>query len=389
MATCRSGATRCAQLDLPLPPRRMPRAAPRAPAEALALRRRLRARADAVRRRRARRRRAAALVGGGAAGRAAVRGLPAPTAAAIELVARREGPASRSSPAHGRSYIWTRKQAGIPVLGHGPRRRTRVAHRRPARLRRRVGRLPRPPHDLALVGRASGAPATAAAVAWNLVDGVHDAPRGERAHGLGRRRAARGRSRSRSPRTSRAVGDLRFTEWSAREDHTNRLVMRSDYRQPFGVVRRDATGRARAGVGLRRDGVARRALVGDADHPPAGRLKAPVAPAVAFECGRGLVVGATIELDHDTRPRPHAVDLDPVTACPRAGHWSAERQPGTLRSVRKRRSSSLFVTRGRAAPCSSALSGSSCPGGGGGARGGRARGSGRRGAAPRPARARG
>jgi hypothetical protein len=30
------------------------------------------------------------------------------------------------------------------------------------------------------------------------------------------------------------VGGLRFTEWSAREDHTNRLVMRSDYRQPFG-----------------------------------------------------------------------------------------------------------------------------------------------------------
>ena len=31
-----------------------------------------------------------------------------------------------------------------------------------------------------------------------------------------------------------AVGDLRFSEWSAREDHTNLLVMRSDYRQPFG-----------------------------------------------------------------------------------------------------------------------------------------------------------
>ena len=30
-----------------------------------------------------------------------------------------------------------------------------------------------------------------------------------------------------------AVGDLRFSEWSAREDHTNLLVMRSDYRQPL------------------------------------------------------------------------------------------------------------------------------------------------------------
>jgi hypothetical protein len=30
------------------------------------------------------------------------------------------------------------------------------------------------------------------------------------------------------------VGGLRFSEWSAREDHTNRLLIRSDYRQPFG-----------------------------------------------------------------------------------------------------------------------------------------------------------
>jgi hypothetical protein len=31
-----------------------------------------------------------------------------------------------------------------------------------------------------------------------------------------------------------AVGGLRFTEWCAREEHRNLLVMRSDYRQPFG-----------------------------------------------------------------------------------------------------------------------------------------------------------
>jgi hypothetical protein len=31
------------------------------------------------------------------------------------------------------------------------------------------------------------------------------------------------------------VGGLRFREWSTREDHTNRLIVRSDYRQPFGA----------------------------------------------------------------------------------------------------------------------------------------------------------
>jgi hypothetical protein len=70
-------------------------------------------------------------------------------------------------------------------------------------------------------------------VAWNLVDGVHDAPRAsERTvwvegepHEVEAVEFAEDLS---------AVGGLRFEEWSAREDHTNRLIMRSDYRQPFG-----------------------------------------------------------------------------------------------------------------------------------------------------------
>ena len=31
------------------------------------------------------------------------------------------------------------------------------------------------------------------------------------------------------------MGDLRFEEWAAREDHTNLLLFRCDYRQPFGT----------------------------------------------------------------------------------------------------------------------------------------------------------
>jgi hypothetical protein len=70
-------------------------------------------------------------------------------------------------------------------------------------------------------------------VAWNLVDGVHDAARASE-----RTVWVDGVPHEVEPvefaEDLSAVGQLRFTEWCAREDHTNRLVMRSDYRQPFG-----------------------------------------------------------------------------------------------------------------------------------------------------------
>jgi Protein of unknown function (DUF2804) len=133
---------------------------------------------------------------------------------------------------HGRSYIWTRKTAGVQVKGtvraggmsfdiDGPlgfvdESAGYHARRTTWRWSAGIGRL--------VDGRA---------VAWNLVDGVHDAPSGsERAvwvagvpHEVPPVEFAEDLS---------AVGDLRFTEWCAREDHTNLLVMRSDYRQPFG-----------------------------------------------------------------------------------------------------------------------------------------------------------
>jgi hypothetical protein len=144
----------------------------------------------------------------------------------------REGPGVEVVSPHGRSYIWTRKQAGIGVSA-----RVRVGgsdysiegeygfvdesagyHARHTLWRWSAG-----------VGRLrDGRP-----VAWNLVDGVHDAPTAsERTvwvdgepHEVGPVEFAEDLS---------AVGGLRFTAWCAREDHTNRLVMRSDYRQPFG-----------------------------------------------------------------------------------------------------------------------------------------------------------
>jgi hypothetical protein len=133
---------------------------------------------------------------------------------------------------HGRSYIWTRKQAGIHVSGtvgvagrefevDGPLGfvdESAGYHARHTRWRWSAG-----------IGRARDG----RAVAWNLVEGVHDAPvASERTIWID------GEPLEVEPvefaEDLSAVGELRFTEWCAREDHTNRLVMRSDYRQPFG-----------------------------------------------------------------------------------------------------------------------------------------------------------
>ena len=69
-----------------------------------------------------------------------------------------EGPGVEVVSPHGRSFIWTRKQAGVPVSGTVRVARPRVAGRRPGRVHRRVGRLPRAPHALALVRRHRALP---------------------------------------------------------------------------------------------------------------------------------------------------------------------------------------------------------------------------------------
>jgi Protein of unknown function (DUF2804) len=130
-------------------------------------------------------------------------------------------------------WIWTRKQAGVPVRGvvrargrewpvEGPVGFVDDSagyHARHTRWRWSAG-----------VGRARGG----RAVAWNLVEGVHDA-----AEASERTVWVEGEPREVPPQAfaedlSR-VGDLSFDEWSAREDHTRRGPFRSDYRQPSGA----------------------------------------------------------------------------------------------------------------------------------------------------------
>jgi hypothetical protein len=134
---------------------------------------------------------------------------------------------------HGDGWIWTRKQAGVPVRGKvtaggrewpvdGPLGFVDDSagyHARHTRWRWSAG-----------VGRSRGGED----VAWNLVDGVHDDP------GASERTVwVDGEPREVPPQRfaddlSR-VDELSFAEWSTREDHTRRGPFRSHYRQPFGT----------------------------------------------------------------------------------------------------------------------------------------------------------
>jgi hypothetical protein len=158
-------------------------------------------------------------------GRARVRG--------VLDVALEEGDGVEVVSSHGSSYIWTRKQAGLRVSGS-------------VRLGGREWRLDGP---LGFVDESAGYHARRTSwrwsagiglaaggerVAWNLVDGVHDAPIGSE-----RTLWVDGQPRETEPQPFAgdlsAVGDLRFTPWAEREDHTRLPPFRSDYRQPFGT----------------------------------------------------------------------------------------------------------------------------------------------------------
>jgi hypothetical protein len=136
-------------------------------------------------------------------------------------------------------YVWTRKQAGVPMRGaltlgnrtfqldgEGVIDDTAGYHARRTSWRWSAG-----------VGRgARGEP-----VAWNLVEGVNDEPEGsERAIWVDGE-PFEPRPVSFAPDLSAIEfsegGRLAFEGWpgSAREDHTNALILRSDYRQPFGA----------------------------------------------------------------------------------------------------------------------------------------------------------
>ena len=133
--------------------------------------------------------------------------------------------------------VWTRKLAGVPVRGaisvHGRAYEldclgavdeTRGRHRRHTTWRWSAG------GGWATDGRRVG---------WNLVSGVNDEPTGsERCvwiDGAPREVGPVSFAGDLSSVAFTEGGSLSFDEWDAREDHTNLLILRSDYRQPFGT----------------------------------------------------------------------------------------------------------------------------------------------------------
>jgi hypothetical protein len=132
----------------------------------------------------------------------------------------------------GRSYIWTRKQAGIAARG-----RVAVDGREwpidgEAFVDDSAGYHER--HTMWRWSAGLGRGPAGERLAWNLVDGVHDsAVSSERTVWVDGEPREIGPAAF-APDLSR-VGDLRFDEWSTRVDRTNRLVFRSSYRQPFGT----------------------------------------------------------------------------------------------------------------------------------------------------------
>jgi hypothetical protein len=133
---------------------------------------------------------------------------------------------------HGDEYVWTRKRGGVRARGwlelDGERRpldlRAIVDESAGYHARRTAWRWS------AGVGHAT----SGAAVAWNLVDGIHDA-----AEASERTVWVDGRPHEVGPVAFAAdlssVGGLRFSAEAVRARRENLLVLRSEYEQPFGT----------------------------------------------------------------------------------------------------------------------------------------------------------
>jgi hypothetical protein len=136
---------------------------------------------------------------------------------------------------HGDSYIWTRKQGGVRVSG------LIELDGQPMQLEARgivddsAGYHAR--HTVWSWSAGVGALRDGRLVAWNLVTGVHDAPEASERTLWVDGVASEVAPVEFEPDLSAIHGDgleLRFTEWCAREDDTNALILSSKYRQPFG-----------------------------------------------------------------------------------------------------------------------------------------------------------
>ena len=136
-----------------------------------------------------------------------------------------------ASPA-GAGWIWTRKRGGVPATGVVEVDGRRRAIDGEAIVDESAGYHPR--HTVWRWSAGVGRGAAGERVAWNLVTGINDAAEASErtvwVDGEPHEVAAVEFADDLS-----SVAGLSFDEWCAREDHTNRLIFRSEYRQPFGT----------------------------------------------------------------------------------------------------------------------------------------------------------
>jgi hypothetical protein len=161
---------------------------------------------------------------------------------AIELHLEEGGGIETVGP-HGASYAWTRKQGGVHAHGTVLLDGTRHAIDGHAVIDDTAAYYARHTHWEWCAG--VGEDVEGRALAWNLVSGVNDPPEhSERTVWVD------GEPREAPPCRFAAdlsrVDDLRFAAEAVRERRENLLLVRSDYRQPFGTF----SGRLPGGVEL-------------------------------------------------------------------------------------------------------------------------------------------
>lgn len=164
----------------------------------------------------------------------------------IDIELQERAAVETASPA-GETYIWTAKQAAVPVRGHvAVDGATHAIDADVAFIDDSAGYHPR--HTEWKWSAGVGRLDDGRRVGWNFVAGVHDSPTAsERTIWVDGDPQEVGPVEF-APDLS-AVAGLRFTEWSAREENVNLLLMRSRYRQPFGSFEGELPGGLRLAAG--------------------------------------------------------------------------------------------------------------------------------------------
>lgn len=180
---------------------------------------------------------------------------------AIDLVLDETAGVETVCPHGGDGYVWTRKQAAVPVRGTVRRGERELRLDALAVIDDTAGYHAR--HTAWRWSAGVGRLEDGATVGWNLVEGINDPPaRSERSlwvDGVAREVGPVAFAADLRSVRFAEEGELRCGHEAMRERHDELLVLRSDYRQPFGTFTGTLPGGARLaqGFGVMEDHVAR------------------------------------------------------------------------------------------------------------------------------------